>query len=159
MTKISRRDFIAGLAGATGAGACLCGASGCATFTKIGNTPAIATDAYAIEGRTVTVALDKVPELGAVGGAVKVIDPRLPQSMIVGRTGATEYVAVSLRCPHRGVEVEYRHDDRQFRCASLGHSTFGTDGARKRGPAKTSLRAFEVKLNPDGRTGVLKISV
>lgn len=159
MTGINRRDFITGLAAATGAGACLCGATGCATFTKIGNTPAIATDAYAIDGRTVTVALDKVPKLGTVGGAVKMIDPRLPQPMIIGRIGDSEYAAVSLLCPHRGAEVEYRHEDHQFRCASLGHSTFGTDGARKRGPAKTSLRTFDVKLNPDGRTEVLKISV
>ena len=157
MTEINRRKFITGLA-AAGAGTCLCGAgSGCATFSKVGHTPAIAPGAYGIDGRTLTIDLAKVPELGAIGGAVKITDPRLPQPMIVGRIAEAEYAAVSLLCPHRGVEVEYQPQDRQFRCASLGHSTFATDGARKKGLAKKSLTQFGAHLDP-ARKGSLIIS-
>lgn len=157
MTRIHRRDFLSDLA-AAGAGTCLCGAGGCATFSKVGNTPAIAVDAYSIEDRRVSIALDKAPELGEIGGAVKIIDPRLPAAMIVGRTGDTDYVAVSLHCPHRGVEVEYRSEEGEFRCASLGHSRFDTDGVRRKGPAQRSLQSFDVALEPDDGSGSLHIS-
>lgn len=159
MTTTSRRDFIAALAAAAGAGTCLCAAGGCATFTKVGRTPALAVDAYDIDGRTVRIRLGQAPELATVGGAVKMIDARLPEPIIIGRTGEAEYVAVSLRCPHRGVEVEYRHKAGDFRCASLGHSTFARDGARKSGFARKSLRTFDAKLIRDGAAAVLTLVV
>ena len=150
MTTTRRRDFIATLAAAAGAGTCLCAAGGCATFTKVGRTPAIAAGAYDIDGRTVRIRLEQVPDLATVGGAVKMTDARLPEPIIVGRMGEAEYVALSLRCPHRGVEVEYRHKAGDFRCASLGYSTFGRDGARKSGFARKPLRRFDAKLVRDG---------
>ncbi len=157
MNRIRRREFLETLAAAAGAGACACGAGGCATFTKTGRTPAIAPEAWTLADRTLTIRLDKVPQLAAVGGSVKVIDPRLPQPIIIGRAGPTDYLAVSLLCTHRGVEVEYRPKDRQFRCASLGHSRFGPDGERKSGPARRPLQRFETKLTPDGQGGSLVI--
>lgn len=69
-----------------------------------------------IEGNTVKVALDKVPGLVAVGGSVKVIDSRLPTSIIIARKGESDYAVVSLLCPHRGVEVEYQHEEKVMRC-------------------------------------------
>lgn len=120
MKEMTRRGVVAAL-GAAGAGTCVCGLNGgCATFTKKGKTPAIAAEAYVIEDRTVKVALDKVPPLAAVGGSVKIIEPRLPTPIIIARKGETEYAAVSLLCPHRGVEVEYQYEQQRFRCASLG---------------------------------------
>ena len=139
--------------GAAGAGTCVCGlGGGCATFSKVGATPAIAADAYAIEAKTLKVTLGKVPPLTAVGGSVKVIDSRLPTPIIIARTGEGEYAVVSLLCPHRGVEVEYQHEQQRFRCASLGHSKFGTDGALQKGLANKGLTRYEAKLDPaDGK--------
>ncbi len=149
VSNVSRRKFIAGVAATVaGAGVCVYGLRGCATFSKVGNTPAISGGAYIVENDKVRIDLAKVAELGRVGGSVKIIDSKLPQSIIVARSGDTEFVAVSLQCPHRGVEVEYRHAKKQFRCASLGHSTFGMDGARKKGFANTSLRKFEAQIDP-----------
>ena len=45
-------------------------------------------------------------------------------------------------------EVEYRHADKQFRCASLGHSKFDTDGALKKGLTKKSLSRYTAALDP-----------
>jgi Rieske Fe-S protein len=135
--------------GAAGAGTCVCGlGGGCATFSKVGATPAIAADAYVVEGKTLMVILGKTAPLANVGGSVKIVDARLPTPVIVARTGETEYAAVSLLCPHRGVEVEYRPADRQFRCASLGHSKFGTDGVLKKGLTKKSLSRYAAALDP-----------
>ena len=148
MKNITRRDIVAAI-GTAGAGVCVCGMnSGCSTFSKVGDTPPVAADAYTMDKKSVRIALDKVSELGQVGGAVKIIDKRLPASLIVGRTGEGEYVAVSLLCPHRGVEVEYKHEDKQFRCASLGHSKFGTDGKIKKGLTKKSLSCYTAAVDP-----------
>ncbi|MDX9866348.1 MAG: Rieske 2Fe-2S domain-containing protein [Kiritimatiellia bacterium] len=155
MNKMTRRDVVAAI-GVAGTGVCVCGMNqGCATFTKKGKTPAIAAEAYRIEGNTVRVALDKVPALAAVCGAVKVIDPRLPTSIIIARKTEDEYVAASLLCPHRGVEVEYQPEQHQFRCASLGHSKFGEDGTLKKGLAKKGLTRYEAKLDPADKNRLL----
>ncbi len=152
MNNITRRSLVTAI-GAAGAGTCVCGmGGGCATFTKKGKTPAIAAEAYVIEGNTVKVALDKVPGLVAVGGSIKVIDSRLPTSIIIARKGESDYAVVSLLCPHRGVEVEYQHEEKRFRCASLGHSKFGTDGTLQKGLADKGLTRYEAKLDPaDGK--------
>lgn len=148
MKPITRRKAVATI-GLASAGVCVCGLNGgCATFTKKGKTEALDTAAYLIEGKSVKIALDKAPLLGAVGGSVKLIDARLPTSLIVARTGAADYVAVSLHCPHRGVEVEYQHEHQCFSCASLGNSKFGTDGSLKKGLAKKGLTQYEAKLDP-----------
>ena len=148
MAKISRRKFISEVA-AAGTGACVCGLSGCATFTMIGSTPPIPSGSYSLDNNQIRVTLDKVAELGKVGGAVKITNTKLPQPIIVARVAGSEYVALSIKCPHRGVEVEYEHDAKKFRCASLGHSTFALDGALLKGLASRSLKRFEAKLEPN----------
>ncbi len=152
MKNMTRRSMVTSI-GAAGAGTCVCGlGGGCATFSKVGATPAIAADAYAIEATTLKVTLGKTSALASVGGSVKIIDARLPTPIIIARTGEAEYAVVSLLCPHRGVEVEYRHADKQFRCASLGHSKFGTDGTLQKGLADKGLTRYEAKLAPaDGK--------
>ena len=148
MNKMTRRNMVTAI-GAAGAGTCVCGlGGGCATFSKVVATPAIAADAYAVEAKTLKVTLGKTTPLANVGGSVKVIDARLPTPIIIARTGAGEYAAVSLLCPHRGVEVEYQHERQRFRCASLGHSTFGTDGKLKKGLSKKSLSRYTAALDP-----------
>ena len=152
MKNMTRRSMVTSI-GAAGAGTCVCGlGGGCATFSKVGATPVIAADAYAVEAKTLKVTLGKTSALASVGGSVKIIDARLPTPIIIARTGEAEYAVVSLLCPHRGVEVEYRHADKQFRCASLGHSKFGTDGALQKGLANKGLTRCEAKLDPaDGK--------
>lgn len=148
MRNVTRRQAVVAM-GAVGAGACVCGlGEGCATFTKKGKTPPLAAEAYEVRQGAVRIALDKVPALRQAGGAVKIIDARLPDSLIVARTGEHDFAVASLLCPHRGVEVEYRHGKRQFRCASLGHSTFGEDGSLKKGLARKGLTRFVAKVDP-----------
>ena len=142
--------------GAAGAGTCVCGLNGgCASVSKGGKTVPITADAYTVEATTLTIDLVQVASLDQVGGAAKIIDARLPTPLIIGRTGESEYAGVSLLCPHRGVEVEYRQQDKQFHCASLGHSRFGTDGALKKGPADKSLRPYTATLDSDDKTSLV----
>jgi hypothetical protein len=121
MNKISRKAFLAGGAtavAAAAAGACLCTKTGWATISGVGATPSIAPDAYHRENdNSIKVHLDRVPELAQVGGSVKIVDASLPDALIVVREAEDAYLAASIKCTHRGVEVEYRPDDKCFQCA------------------------------------------
>jgi nitrite reductase/ring-hydroxylating ferredoxin subunit len=148
MNKVTRRNWVQ-MASTAGAGVCLCGGTGgCATFTKVGSTPSIPKEAYTLTDKKLLVKLDKVQQLTTVGGAVKLINPKLPTPIIIARAEGNTYHVVSLLCPHRNVEVEYQHADKQFRCASLGHSKFNTDGTLKKGLTKKSLSHYTAALDP-----------
>lgn len=159
MSDLSRRGFVKDAALKTvAASACLCGLSGlggCATYTKIGTTPAVNPEALAVRDNVLSVDLSKEPNLGNVGGSVKILDARIRDDLIVARVEEDRFEVVSLRCTHRGVEVEYRHQDAQFQCASIGSSVFALDGERVSGPASGPLRAYEGVL----RNGTLTIGV
>ena len=146
MKKISRKVFIAGgAAAAVAAGACLCTKTGRSTISGVGNTPSIAHDAYdVVQKKGITIRLDKVPELARVGGAVKIIDPKIDDSLIVARVAENAYVATSIKCTHRGCEVEYLAEEKCFKCASLGGSRFKIDGEKISGFAKGPLKAYPV---------------
>ena len=144
MNNISRREFVTrGVEAAAVAGACVCGLSGCATFTKIGKTPPIESAAYKVEPPgTATIVLSKAPTLATAGGAVKIIDSGLPESLIVAHVEADKYVVASLLCPHRSVELEYQPEQKRFRCASLGHSKFALDGHKLGGPTPRPIKGY-----------------
>jgi len=146
MKKISRKAFLVGSAAAVttaAVGACLCTKTGWATISGVGATPSIAPDAYGIgKDNNISICLDKVPELARVGGAVKIVDATINDSLIVVRESEDVYVAASIKCTHRGVEVEYRTDDKCFQCASLGGSRFKTNGERVSGFAQGPLKTY-----------------
>ncbi|HUT54749.1 MAG TPA: Rieske 2Fe-2S domain-containing protein [bacterium] len=147
MRKMKRREFMAGSAAtAAVAGACACGLGGCATFTGVGKTPAIPAGSYMIERGKVKIVLDKAPELAKAGGSVKIDDPNLPEPLIVAHAPDGSYVAVGLKCTHRGVELEYQPKANIFRCASLGRSAFRPAGTRIKGPAKKPLKSCDARL-------------
>ena len=158
MKKISRKVFLAGgAAAAVAAGGCLCTKTGWATISGVGDTPSIAQDAYdVVEDKSIRIRLDKVPELALVGGAVKILDSNIDDSLIVARVAENAYVAASINCTHRGVEVEYQADDKCFKCASLGGSRFKTSGEKICGFAKSPLKTYPV--SPEGNILVVRLS-
>jgi Rieske Fe-S protein len=152
MAEATRREFLNhGAVFAIGATSCLCGLGGCATFTKIGNTPPIPEGAYGLEPEDsrVEVDLGKVPQLAEPGGSVKIRDAALQDPLIIARTDSQTWVVASIECPHRGVEVEYQPLEGKFECASLGSSQFATDGSQLGGPAREPLRVFPAFLDPE----------
>ena len=100
--------------------------------------------------------LDKVPELAVVGGAVKIVDANIDDSLIVVRETEDIYVAASIKCTHRGVEVEYRAKDKCFKCASLGGSRFKTNGEKVCGFAKGPLKTYPISR--EDSTLVIRLS-
>jgi len=76
-----------------------------------------------------------IPALARVGGAARIGDLR-GEPVGLARTGASTYVAFSLRCPHQGAPV--RRDSTGWVCPAHG-SRFEPDGDLELGPATTRL--------------------
>jgi Rieske Fe-S protein len=73
----------------------------------------------------------------------------LKDPLIVARTAEGAFVAVSLKCTHRGVEVEYSEMKRCFKCASLGGSEFKMTGEKIKGFAKSPLQSYLTRVEGD----------
>ncbi len=156
MGEFSRRQFLKkGATTITVTSTCVCGMTGCATFTKIGNTPSIDPDAYTLTNNILAIDLTKTKTLGRVGEAVKIKHPDIPDGLIIAHVDKQKYEVASLLCTHRGVEVEYDQEQANFACASLGGSRYGIDGKNLSGPAGKPLKEFESSL----KDGILTINI
>lgn len=129
MADVSRRAFLAG--------ACSLAALGTAALPAAAST-AVRT----LPGGRLAVKVGAVPELGTVGGAVRVGTVK-GTPVGVTRTGPRSYVAFSLACPHQGVTVT--RTDSGWSCAAHG-SQFEPDGDLVLGPATSGLRRVRSSL-------------
>jgi Rieske Fe-S protein len=144
----NRRDFLKkGALSIAVTSTCLCGLNGCATLTKVGDTPAIHPDAFTVTDRSLRINLTREPVLGKVGGAVKVKHPDIPEGLIIAHVDDNGFAIASLLCTHRGVELEYNPSEQHFECASLGSSTFSLKGRKTGGPAEKPLKAYKAVLD------------
>ncbi len=156
MVDLSRRDFVKKSAITVAVtSSCLCGLGGCATYTKVGSTPAAASDSVTLRNRILSIDLSKEPRLSRIGSAVKIAHPDIPDGLIIAHVAENQFEVVSLLCTHRGVEVEYDHQQGHFQCASLGSSIFSIDGKNVSGPAGRPLKEYEATLD----NGRLTLSV
>lgn len=156
MGECSRRQFLKrGTVRLAVTSTCLCGINGCATITKIGDTPSINPDAFTLTKNILTIDLSKEAILSKVGGAVKIRHSDIPNGVIIARVAEQRFEVASLLCTHRGVEVEYDQEQTNFKCASLGGSRYGINGKNLSGPASEPLREYEATL----RDGVLRIEI
>lgn len=150
MENINRRGFLkSGAATVVVTSACLCGLgglSGCATITKVGDTPEIGKEAFTLANGILSIDLSKEAALAEVGGSVKIKHAQLPDGIIIANVDRNRYEIASLLCTHRGVEVEYNQDENNFTCASLGNSKFSLDGGNIGGPAEKPLKNYEAEL-------------
>ncbi len=147
MKKLTRRKFVIGSGVAvSAAGACMCTKTGLATITGVGATPEINSEACTVADNELRIDLEKEPRLKAVGDAVKILDEKLKKPLIIVQEEQGKYIVASIQCTHRGVEVEYKPDDKCFKCASLGGSQFKTDGTKIKGFAKGALESYSASL-------------
>lgn len=86
-------------------------------------------------------------ELAKIGGST-IIDVRennVSRKVIVARVDANTVAACSAICTHKGCDVEYDGDAKEWLCPCHG-SRFALDGQVKRGPAKKPLEQFKAAL-------------
>lgn len=144
--KVTRREFMATTAAV---GACMCGLTGCFIFPNVGDTPQIHPPAYEIAASDKNVDIiihsGKAPDLLNEGTAVKIIDSRINDSIIIANTGENVFVALSIACTHNGFEVEYKHAEKIFRCISVNHAEFSCDGRVVDGPTSKALSSYPIR--------------
>ncbi|WP_342084715.1 QcrA and Rieske domain-containing protein [Dyadobacter sp. OTU695] len=75
--------------------------------------------------------------------------------VLVAKTTAGSYIALSKICTHEGNPVQYRSSSNDVFCQSHG-STFSIGGAVTNGPATTALKTYTVTVSADGNTLTVK---
>lgn len=94
-------------------------------------------------GNTVTINIDPSSPLATVGGAA--LAQAGSTHLLVARTGATTFSALTAICTHEACEVTGFQDSR-FVCPCHG-STYDTSGRVLVGPAPAPLRAFATSFS------------
>ena len=149
---VSRRAALCGIAVALAVPSGLVTACSSPTSSGTGTTPAQggstptgstgSTGSSGSAGATL-VALADVPE---GGGAV--VDAPGGKKIVVARISATEVKAYDATCPHQGSTVA-EPSGGTITCPSHGSQFSPADGAVKKGPATSGLRAVAVKIDGD----------
>lgn len=75
--------------------------------------------------------------------------------VLVAKTTAGGYVALSKICTHEGNTVAYRSGSNDVFCQTHG-STFSIAGAVTNGPAATPLKTYTITVSSDGNTLTVK---
>lgn len=98
-------------------------------------------------GTTNTAAVDFALDLSSAtyaalnsnGGSV------VKDNIIIARTSAGAFVAVSSVCTHQGSTIGFESAASRFHCPNHG-SNFGTDGSVINGPALSALKKYNTQL-------------
>ncbi|MDP4221082.1 MAG: Rieske (2Fe-2S) protein [Bacteroidota bacterium] len=98
--------------------------------------------------REIPLRLEDTPELKEVGGAYHLIIEEIDKDLLVVRTGENSFVAVDIKCTHKGCEVKYEDKVNMFVCP-CHDSHFDLTGNPKSGPAKKPLGTYRTILKDD----------
>lgn len=147
--SLSRRAALCGIMAAVAVPAGLvtaCGSSGSAgagsTPAQGGTTQSGSSDPVGTPGQSL-VPLVSVPEGGGV-----VVDGPGGKKIVVVRVSANEVKAYDATCTHQGATVG-KPSGGVITCPAHGSQFAAADGAVKKGPAASALRAVAVKLEGD----------
>ena len=94
-----------------------------------------------------TVLLSDYPALATVGGVARITSVATP--IVVVRTAASTYLALSLICPHAGTTVNLTGN--QFVCPNH-RATFNSTGTWTGGQRTSNLQSLTVALNATAST-------
>ena len=112
----------------------------------ISETKPLAQDLWRLDGNTVTVKVDKAPELLRPGGAVYLTGNGLKEPILVVSDNEGGYHSFSNRCTHFGRKLDPVPGKPALRCCSVNHSTFDYQGANLKGPAKKPIHVYKTEL-------------
>jgi len=149
INEITRREFlkVTGLL----AGGVAIGSMPFITGCGFPTAPEIDADAYSLEGNTVAIRLNRVPQLSHIGGSAAIANDSNRIHLIIARTGEDRFVAALNECPHRERPLGYDHEAGHFVCTS-GKSKFRLDGSIVEGSAENPLPIYQWHLRQDRLT-------
>lgn len=102
-------------------------------------------DAWRYAGNTLTLALDRIPDLAAAGSAVQLDDDAVPEPLLIVHGADDAYYVYVNKCPHGKRKIDPVSG--KLECTSLSKSTFDYSGAVLSGPAETALTTYTVAQN------------
>ena len=103
-------------------------------------------DSWNYAGNTITIDLDKVPELSAPGDAARLEGKGLPQRVLVLQGADNDYHAFINKCAHVGKRrLDPIDNGTRVQCCSVGQSVFDLSGKRLSGSAKGNITPLTVK--------------
>lgn len=138
---MDRRKFL-GSIGATALGAALL------DRLSLPSSSAIAATRGAIDVTQVPINLVDNPELGEVGGTYHLEYDDLNRDILVVQVSKDKYVGVDIKCPHRGCDVSYSKEKKDFYCPCHG-SEFDCYGHVLTGPAVSNLTYYHAERKGD----------
>jgi len=142
MHDLTRRGLV------SGAAACLCAlrAAGEDSDRCLCEAEALPEGSYRIEGGRLTIDLSQAPALRARRGSAACRPPGQKLNLLIVRTGARRWTALSGRCTHGGVALSFNPHKGLIQCRSFGHAMFALDGAVLKGPAEKPLALYRTWL-------------
>jgi len=102
--------------------------------------------------REIPLLLADTPDLQTVGGAYHLTIDELDKDILVVRTSDDKFVAVDIKCTHKGCDVKYDDKANMFACP-CHDSRFDLNGIPKGGPAKSPLGTYKTSFK-DGEVTV-----
>ena len=133
---MDRRNFLQTLAGAALAGVAI-------DLSAVGKSVA-KSQLRTPEVREVELPFDDYPDLKSVGGTYHLTIEDMEREILVVHTKKDEYVAVDIKCKHRGCDINYEAMDKKFVCPCHG-SEYDLAGANLKGPAKEPLGYYHAE--------------
>jgi nitrite reductase/ring-hydroxylating ferredoxin subunit len=148
--KVSRRDFLK-LTGATGGAFLLASCSKVdqgersfwdrLTGTPITQLPQIE-GAWTYDADTLTLDLAKLPEIGDMGGAIRIESEVLTDPIVVVFGEDGNYYAFKNACTHAERMIDPVEGTMTLECCSVSSSTFDYQGNVLSGPAEGPLTSY-----------------
>ena len=98
--------------------------------------------------REIPINLIDTPELKPVGGTYHLEVEDLQRDILVVHQAENTFIAVDIKCKHRGCDVGYDTDAKKFVCPCHG-SEYDLGGRVLKGPTTASLSYYHAELKGD----------
>lgn len=98
----------------------------------------------------IMIDLSLLPEISAVGTAVRLEGDRLPERVLLVHGTDGKYHAYLNKCTHMNRRIDPLSDRPGVECCSVSKTTYDYDGKLLSGPGKGPLKAYPVDIE-DGK--------
>lgn len=127
-------------------------------LTKIPTAKATSRNSNTDDIREIPILLIDTPELDNVGGTYHLEIDDLSKDLLVVRTSMTRFIAVDIKCTHKGCDVGYSSEEKHFICP-CHDSRFELDGTIRQGPAEKPLGSYRTTFNDEAQEVLILIPV
>lgn len=132
---MNRKEFLLNI----GKGAALISLSGCLEYCGKDSNPSVPGAPQNVDF-TLDLGSSGNSDINTPGGYI------YNQGIIIARTGANSFAAVSQACTHQGTTLIFQLSQNRFHCNNHG-SNFNTNGTVINGPASSPLTVYKTQLN------------